>query len=114
MNDITVQLAEGIRLFNEGLYFECHEALESIWLLAEGVEKERLHALILAAVSLHHLCNGNLKGAQSVGSRAIAKLAMLQDQVMGMKISISIPDFEMYLNAAGTGLPAPGIGWVNR
>lgn len=114
IDDLPDQVVEGIRLFNEGSYFDCHEVIESIWLQAEGSKKDRLQVLILAAVSLHHLGNGNLKGAESVGRRTIAKLALLPERIMGIDVSVFRRDFETYLNAAGAGLPAPRIGWVNR
>jgi predicted metal-dependent hydrolase len=72
----------GIRLFNAGEYFECHEALEEIWLPAQGIEREFLHAVIQAAVALYHHQRGNYKGAASVYERSRRKLAALPPRMM--------------------------------
>jgi len=82
MDDLPVQYLRGIELFNAGEFFECHEAWEEIWLKAEGVDRELLHALIQSAVALHHFQRGNLKGAASVYRRAQRRLAALPPTVM--------------------------------
>lgn len=52
----------GIRLFNAGEYFEAHDAWEEHWGLGEPRERKLLLGLIKAAVALHHLRNGNVRG----------------------------------------------------
>lgn len=76
MDSLPEEFLLGVELFNQGKFFECHEAWEIIWLKATGVEREFLHAMIQSAVALHHVQQGNLKGALSVGQRAIGKLAV--------------------------------------
>lgn len=82
MNSLPEEFLRGIQLFNEGKFFECHEVWEIVWLKADGVEREFLHAMIQAAAALLHFQRGNLKGATSVGQRAIGKLAAMPDVVM--------------------------------
>jgi predicted metal-dependent hydrolase len=82
MDDLPVQYLRGIELFNAGEFFACHEVWEEIWLKAEGVEREFLHALIQSAVALHHFQRGNPKGASSVYQRARKKLGTLPPAVM--------------------------------
>jgi hypothetical protein len=53
-------------LFDAGLYFEVHEALEPRWMSARGAEREGLQGLIQIAVGYQHLANGNLAGARSL------------------------------------------------
>jgi predicted metal-dependent hydrolase len=53
----------GIVLFNRGDFFEAHEVWELIWMESFGPEKKFYQALIQAAVSLCHFCNGNGRGA---------------------------------------------------
>jgi hypothetical protein len=94
MDDLPVQYLRGIELFNAGEFFECHEAWEEIWLKAEGVDRELLHALIQSAVALHHFQRGNLKGASSVYRRARNKLGTLPSMVM----QLDTQDFANHLD----------------
>ena len=55
---------EWARLFNEGSYFEAHEALEAEWLRAAEPEKTFLKGLIHAAVALLQYRRGNGHGAR--------------------------------------------------
>jgi predicted metal-dependent hydrolase len=53
----------GIVLFNRGDFFEAHEVWEELWMETAGPDKRFYQALIQAAVSLCHFCNGNVRGA---------------------------------------------------
>ena len=66
---------EGIALFNRGEFFDCHEALEEVWLELSGERKKFLQGLIQVAVALHHLRNGNRVGAERLLAAAVEKLA---------------------------------------
>jgi len=63
---LAVALAAAGALFDAGLYFEVHEALEPYWMRAAGDEREALQGLIQVAVGLQHLANGNLGGARAL------------------------------------------------
>jgi len=47
-------LREGIELFNEERFWECHEMLERIWHPAKGEEREIIQGMILTAAALVH------------------------------------------------------------
>jgi uncharacterized protein len=57
---------EGLRLFNDEDFFECHEVLEELWGETVGPSKKFYQGLIQAAVALFHFGNGNLGGAKKV------------------------------------------------
>ncbi len=65
---------EGIQLFNSQKFFECHEALEALWLKSTGEEKVFLHGLIQLAAAFHHQQGGNLVGARSLLEKGWMKL----------------------------------------
>jgi len=52
---------QGIDLFNEGRFFECHEAWEEIWKRSDGEVKLFYQGLIQAAVAILHAQRGNLE-----------------------------------------------------
>jgi uncharacterized protein len=69
----------GIELFNSRKYFECHEALEAIWLRTAGEEKVFLHGLIQIAAAFHHHTRRNPTGARSLLEKGWKKLERFGD-----------------------------------
>ena len=68
-------LAEGIRLFNDGHYFECHEVLEEEWTPERGPRRLFLQSLIHMAVGLYHAGRGNPVGASRQLRKGLRKLS---------------------------------------
>ncbi len=64
----------GVSLFNNALFFECHDALEPLWLSAKHEEKSNLQLLILITAGFHHIQQHNAPGAQSVWKDALSRL----------------------------------------
>lgn len=56
-------VAQGVLVFNAGLFFEYHELLEDHWRGEVGHRKRFLQGLIQVAVGLQHWENGNYAGA---------------------------------------------------
>jgi uncharacterized protein len=77
---------EGIALFNDGRFFECHEAWEEIWKRSTGDEKLFYQGIIQAAVAILHAQRGNLIGAASLYAKASAKLDHLPSEHMGIAL----------------------------
>ncbi len=61
-------------LFNAGLYFEAHEALELIWRAAVGDVKTFSQGLLQVAVALHHAHAGNRRSAWTLLRKGTDKL----------------------------------------
>ena len=57
------ELLLAVRQFNEGEWFECHETLEELWVGTQGELRDFYQGFLQLAVALHHLQDGNLKGA---------------------------------------------------
>lgn len=57
---------EGLKLYDQGAYFEAHEVLEDLWRVTEGPDRKFYQGLIQLAVVLHHLKRGNPVGARNV------------------------------------------------
>lgn len=75
-------LAEGVRLFREGRYFEAHEALEEAWREAQGEERRFLQGLILLAAALHQAEKG--RGGQRNLRKAEGKLLPFPSPYRGL------------------------------
>ncbi len=105
METLPEEFLLGVELFNDGKFFECHEAWEAVWLKATGVEREFLHAMIQAAAALHHAQRDNWKGATSVGNRAIGKLATMPPVMMQISTTKFRWSLERFLATSGALLP---------
>lgn len=81
----------GLDLFNEERYWESHEALESAWRKAEGIEKEVLQGLILLAAALVHWQKNERQVTLSVMKRARDKLASHPGKYFGINL-VSLTD----------------------
>lgn len=64
--DFDAQLREGVELFNEGRFFECHEVWEKLWMETGGARADLLKGLLQGAIALHHFRRGNLVGARKL------------------------------------------------
>ena len=69
-------LAEGVRLFNEERFWECHEVLEQAWHVSNGVERDAIQSIILAAAAFVHYQKGEEEICLSILKRARAKMAL--------------------------------------
>jgi uncharacterized protein len=105
------QFLQGVELFNAGEFYECHEVLEELWLAARGDERTLLHALIQSAAALHHLQNGNRKGAAGVYSRASRKLEVLPPRLLGLDTRGFARELAEFFDAATTASCAAGPEW---
>jgi uncharacterized protein len=81
---------EGIRLFNEGLFWEAHEAWEAIWLVVAPPEKQFVQGLIQVAAAWHHLGRGNRRGALRLSGRALARLEPFEREYWRLDRSLAV------------------------
>ena len=78
---------EGVRLFEAGDYWECHEALEPPWLASDGLDKHFLGGLILLAAALHKArAMGSARGGRRNYAKALAHLAHVPDSFAGVRV----------------------------
>ncbi|HEX7002994.1 MAG TPA: DUF309 domain-containing protein [Trueperaceae bacterium] len=88
---------EGVRLFEAGRYWECHEALEPAWLEASGSEKRFLGGVILLAAALHKARGmGSARGGRRNYAKALSKLAPVGDRFWG----VDVRELEALVHAA--------------
>ncbi|MDA0832840.1 MAG: DUF309 domain-containing protein [Planctomycetota bacterium] len=95
MQDLPEQYLEGIRLFNEEEFFECHDVLEELWADNQGEEKKFLQGMIQASVALFHFGNENYGGARKLYDSSTKYLTPYAPVCMGI-------DLEKFLNDMAT------------
>lgn len=102
------RISDGIRLFNEREFFECHDVFEEVWSEIVGPQKTFFQGLIHAAVCLHHFEEGNLGGARKMYGSCVAYLQSFEPELCGIDISRLLTDLEFCfeeLLAARNGYP---------
>jgi hypothetical protein len=68
------RLVKGIQEFNQGLFFECHETLEEIWLEEHGDDREFYQGIIQVAAGFYKWEQGVLIGAVKLWRAGLQKL----------------------------------------
>lgn len=105
---------EGIDLFNEGKFFECHEAWEEVWKRSAADEKLFYQGIIQAAVAILHAQRGDLTGAASMYAKASAKLDHLPSEHMGLALGELRDALKEFFGAALTGGATPPLPKLRR
>lgn len=78
---------DGLALFNQGKFWECHEALEPAWLASDGEEREVLHGVILLAAALHKArAMGSARGGRRNYAKALMALSGAPDAWRGVDL----------------------------
>ena len=67
-------IRDGIKLFNQERFWECHEVLEQAWHPAKGIERDIIQGLILTAAGLVHAQREEIDVSLSMLKKARVKL----------------------------------------
>lgn len=78
---------EGFHLFNQGLYWEAHEALELAWKEEPGPARFMYQGILQIGVTYLHVIRGNYPGALKVYARSHRLLAPFPDVCRGVAIA---------------------------
>ena len=78
-------LSEGIQLFNQERFWECHEVLEQIWHPSKGIERDIIQGLILTAAALVHAQKDENDISIRMLNKAMAKLG-IQEAYNGINL----------------------------
>jgi uncharacterized protein len=106
--------AAGIRLFNQGRFFEAHEVWEELWKTAEGDKRIFYQGIIQAAAALVHMQRGNYKGGISVYLKSRPKLDQFPVVWMGIELGQFRSELARYFGAVHTSFSAMRGGCVPR
>ena len=109
---------QGVDCFNRQAYFHAHDFWEHWWIEegypADGCAK----GLIQAAVAMHHLVRGNLRGCEKLLTRSRQLLAPLPVNILGFDLVALLDQVERCYRAALDGRnehpPLPHIELPSR
>lgn len=98
-------------LFNQKLYFECHDVLEEAWSEARGEDRALLQSLIHVSVGLYHVAAGNHAGAKSLLERGIEGLAPFLPAREGLDLVNLVERARRCLSKTERALAGESIEW---
>jgi predicted metal-dependent hydrolase len=78
---------EGLRLFNAGQYYPCHDALEKAWMADHRPCRDLYQGILQLAIALHHIEQGHFAGADKMFRRAITKFQRLPGRCQGLDVT---------------------------
>ncbi len=117
------RIDEGIRLFNNGEFFACHDVFEDFWSELVGPDRRFFQGLIHAAVCLFHFEGGNLSGARKMYSSFVLYVQDFAPEFCRIRVDDLLSDmehcFEELLAAKGgyphgLTLPQDRVPQINR
>jgi hypothetical protein len=101
---LRAKAIEGLRLFNEGKYFDAHEALEFAWREEENAIRDLYRGLLQAAVICLHITRGNLIGAEKVYERSHKWLRGWSDECAGIDLAQLCADLDALMDHVRRGV----------
>ena len=78
---------QGLELFNQGRYYECHDALEAAWFADHRPCRDLYQGILQLAIALHHIEQDNYTGADKMFRRAINKFQRLPATCQGIDVA---------------------------
>jgi predicted metal-dependent hydrolase len=93
-DEFPEQYREGLRLFNQEEFFECHDVLEELWSEAIGADRKFIQGLIQASIALFHFGNDNFGGAKKLYLSARKNLDPYGEEFMGIELGPFLQDFQ--------------------
>ena len=82
-SDFFPKLIPGLKLFNSGHYWECHEILEDPWMEYRGMLEQDIYwGIIQGAAVLVHVEKSNIQGAHGLLKKAKEKIIRCRGKVL--------------------------------
>jgi predicted metal-dependent hydrolase len=88
---------EGMKLFNEGKFFDAHEELEIAWNEEKGEVRELYQGILQMAVTYLHITRGNYDGAVKVYVRSMRRLKDWPPVCRGIEVGQLKKDAEIVI-----------------
>ncbi|HWO43409.1 MAG TPA: DUF309 domain-containing protein [Candidatus Eisenbacteria bacterium] len=115
MSAADPRLREGIRLFNRGRYFECHEIWEALYLETEEKHKPFLEALVQLAAAFRVFRDfGETRGPVRMVYQALIRFENYQPSYLGIRVRELSEAIEAWAKTTEAGKCAPAMPKIRR
>ena len=105
---------KGVREFNTGFFFECHDTLEELWTGIRGDGRDFFQGLIQTSVAFYHLGRGNSEGALSMLQRALARFDKYPERYYGFDLGSQRRALASWAEHARAGGSEPSLDSVPK
>jgi uncharacterized protein len=96
---------QGVREFQQGQFYECHDTLEALWIEAQEPNKTFFQGILQIAVACYHLGNQNWRGAVILLGEGMRRLSPYQPDYGGIDINYLLDTSGELLNTLQTAGP---------
>lgn len=96
---LAPEFFEGIELFNNGQFYDCHEVLEDVWRDQVDPEKQLTQGIIQVAVALYHCQKENYIGAEKLLLRGLARIRQSLTLATPIDVAVLLSDVESALHS---------------
>jgi len=103
---VPEEVRRGVVLFETGLYFACHEYLETLWGRTEDAASDFYQGIIQIAVAMRHLESHNVRGAVILLRYGMGRLQRYPSVYKGLPLAAWLERLEMLLEHLEA-LPSP-------
>lgn len=90
---------QGVEQFNQGHYYDCHDTLEALWMIAPQVQKPFYQGILQISVGLYHLRNRNWRGAAILLGEGNNRLQAYEPEYGGINVSLLVDQAYEWLEA---------------
>jgi predicted metal-dependent hydrolase len=112
---MDVRLREGINLFNEQRFFECHEALEALYQEAEVANKPFIEGLIQVAAAFRIFSEfGEVKGPVRMIYQALVRFEHYQPDFLQVRVRELIATLDSWAKQAQQAARAPAASSIPK
>ena len=88
---------KGIKEFNRGEFFECHEYLEEAWLQESRQVRFLYQGILQVGVGFYHQQNGNWRGATGLLRNGTVRLKEFEPESLGIDVAKLVRECERCL-----------------
>ncbi len=101
-----MNISEGVSLFNDKKYFECHDYFEDLWMQCSNRDRLFYQGMVQAAVGCYHYNQNHYNSAINQFRKSIDKLKLYPDVFLGVGLAnliseLSIMKYELEIIANG-------------
>jgi predicted metal-dependent hydrolase len=117
IDPMNARFREGIRLFNDGRFFESHEAWEEVYLQAEGQHKPFIEALVQLAAAFRIFSDfGEIRGPVRMIYQALIRFENYEPVYLDIEVKELSDAMEAWARAVekGTGHLASAIPKIRQ
>jgi len=91
-------ITEGVKLFNDGSYFEAHDFFEDLWMEAEAKDRDFYQGMVHVSVGSYHLICGNYTGALSQYRKGVEKLEKYEGSIKSINLKLFLEEIKRLIN----------------